>query len=190
MVRFAGLLPVSEAVASDAAHAPHQAQADEGEGLLRPHPLIQRPGDPFGHGVLVQGGSQRMGLPRHPGGRGFVAGRRCGSAAPGGHGCACEGCPGRYRLASVPQGSLGPEAPLQHNEFRSDRPTDRVHCRGPPLSASPVHIMDRSLHRPCEHSASQGRYDATSTQEKPIEITPGVWWVGVRLDKDHVQCPT
>ena len=50
--------------------------------------------------------------------------------------------------------------------------------------------MDRSLHRPCERSSSYSRYDTPSTQEKPVEIAPGVWWVGVRLVKDHFQCHT
>ncbi|MEA5442871.1 diguanylate cyclase [Cyanobium gracile] len=50
--------------------------------------------------------------------------------------------------------------------------------------------MDRSLHRPCEHSSSHPRFDAPASQEEPIEIAPGVWWVGVRLLKDHFQCHT
>ncbi len=50
--------------------------------------------------------------------------------------------------------------------------------------------MDHSLHRPCESSATQARFDTAPTQEKPVEIAPGVWWVGVRLAKDHFQCHT
>ncbi len=50
--------------------------------------------------------------------------------------------------------------------------------------------MDRSLHRPCEHSSSHPRFDAPASQEEPIEIAPCVWWVGVRLVKDHFQCHT
>lgn len=50
--------------------------------------------------------------------------------------------------------------------------------------------MNRSLHRPCEHFSSHPRFDAPASQEEPIEIAPGVWWVGVRLVKDHFQCHT
>ncbi len=50
--------------------------------------------------------------------------------------------------------------------------------------------MDRSLHRPCELSPSHPRFDAPALQEEPIEIAPGVWWVGVRLANDHFQCHT
>ena len=50
--------------------------------------------------------------------------------------------------------------------------------------------MERSLHRPRDHSAAYPRLDATASREEPIEIAPGVWWVGVRLASDHFQCHT
>ena len=49
--------------------------------------------------------------------------------------------------------------------------------------------MDRSLHRPSPQTPSQ-RFETAALPDDPVEIAPGVWWVGVRLDKDHFQCHT
>ncbi len=49
--------------------------------------------------------------------------------------------------------------------------------------------MDRPLHRPCDQAA-QHRCDTAGPREDPVQIAPGVWWVGVRLAHDHFQCHT
>jgi two-component system, cell cycle response regulator len=49
--------------------------------------------------------------------------------------------------------------------------------------------MDRSLHRPCEQAATDSD-DTAVLREDPVEIAPGVWWVGVRLAHDPCQCHT
>lgn len=49
--------------------------------------------------------------------------------------------------------------------------------------------MDRSPHRPCDQGPTR-RVDTAGPREDPIEIAPGVWWVGVRLAHDHFQCHT
>ncbi len=49
--------------------------------------------------------------------------------------------------------------------------------------------MDRSPHRPCGRAPTH-RVDTATPVEDPVEIAPGVWWVGVRLAHDHFQCHT
>jgi len=58
--------------------------------------------------------------------------------------------------------------------------------RGAALPSVP---MDRSPHRPCDLAPTH-RGDTVAPREDPVEIAPGVWWVGVRLAHDHFQCHT